>query len=82
MLQGVNKLCELDSILTEREMQVSKLIFQGYSNQAIANKLELSERTIQNYVRNTYLKLDIHSSRELPKKLYKLNYITIKDFED
>lgn len=75
-------MCELEPTLTEREVQVSKLIFQGYSNQAISNKLELSIRTVHCYIRNIFKKLDIHSSRELPKKLYKLNYITIKDFED
>lgn len=75
-------MCELEPILTERECQVSKLIFQGKSNEEIANKLELSIKTIRNHIENIYSKLDIHSARELPQKLYKLNYVSFKDFEE
>lgn len=45
--------------LSEREMQVLTLIAEGLSNQAIADKLVISERTARNHVGNILAKLQL-----------------------
>jgi NarL family two-component system response regulator LiaR len=45
--------------LTEREVEVLKLLACGLSNQAIADKLFLSERTVGNYVSSILNKLQL-----------------------
>jgi DNA-binding NarL/FixJ family response regulator len=45
--------------LTERELEILEWIAQGYSNPAIANKLSLSVKTVQNYVSNILSKLQV-----------------------
>ena len=50
--------------LTEREMQVLKLIARGMNNRDIAKELFISENTVKNHVRNILEKLQIHSRME------------------
>ncbi len=50
--------------LTEREMQVLKLIARGMNNRDIAGELYISENTVKNHVRNILEKLQIHSRME------------------
>jgi DNA-binding NarL/FixJ family response regulator len=45
--------------LTEREFEVLGLIAQGHNNLAIANKLSLSIKTVQNYVSSILTKLQV-----------------------
>jgi len=45
--------------LTDRELEILDLIAQGHNNLAIANKLSLSIKTVQNYVSNILNKLQI-----------------------
>ncbi|HET9909830.1 MAG TPA: response regulator transcription factor [Anaerolineales bacterium] len=45
--------------LTERELDILELIAQGHGNPAIANKLSLSVKTVQNYVSNILNKLQV-----------------------
>jgi DNA-binding NarL/FixJ family response regulator len=47
------------SQLTERELEILNLIAQGYNNTAIANKLSLSIKTVQNYVSSILTKLQV-----------------------
>ncbi|MBO0829368.1 MAG: response regulator transcription factor [Streptosporangiales bacterium] len=47
--------------LTEREMEVLKLVARGMSNRDIATKLTISENTVKNHVRNILDKLQLHS---------------------
>jgi DNA-binding NarL/FixJ family response regulator len=47
--------------LTEREMQVLKLVARGMSNRDIAMRLTISENTVKNHVRNILDKLQLHS---------------------
>jgi excisionase family DNA binding protein len=42
--------------LTDREMQVVKLVAQGLSNKAIANKLHIADGTVKNHLRHIFLK--------------------------
>ncbi|MDP5276099.1 helix-turn-helix transcriptional regulator [Chengkuizengella axinellae] len=60
-----NKLQE-EYHLTQREKQVLILLIKkGYNNQRIGEKLYISEKTVKNHFRSIYLKMSIHSAREL-----------------
>ncbi len=50
--------------LTDREMQVLKLVAKGMNNRDIARELFISENTVKNHVRNILEKLQIHSRME------------------
>jgi DNA-binding NarL/FixJ family response regulator len=45
--------------LTDREREVLRLIAQGHSNQAIAQRLVLSPKTVRNHVSNIFAKLQV-----------------------
>ena len=50
--------------LTERELQVLRLVAQGMANKDIAKELFISENTVKNHVRNILDKLRLHSRME------------------
>jgi len=50
--------------LTDREMEVLKLVAQGLNNRDIAKELYISENTVKNHIRNILEKLHLHSRME------------------
>ncbi|MGH8867579.1 MAG: response regulator [Actinomycetes bacterium] len=50
--------------LTEREMEVLKLVAKGLNNRDIAKQLFISENTVKNHIRNILEKLQLHSRME------------------
>lgn len=50
--------------LTEREMEVLKLVAKGRNNRDIAKELFISENTVKNHIRNILEKLHLHSRME------------------
>jgi DNA-binding NarL/FixJ family response regulator len=50
--------------LTEREMEVLKLVATGRNNREIAKQLFITENTVKNHVRNILEKLQLHSRME------------------
>jgi len=54
----------LEARLTLREQEVLRLIVQGKTNQAIANDLNISEKTVEKYIRLIFNKLDVASRVE------------------
>jgi DNA-binding NarL/FixJ family response regulator len=50
--------------LTDREMEVLKLVAKGLNNRDIAKQLFLSENTVKNHIRNIREKLQLHSRME------------------
>jgi DNA-binding NarL/FixJ family response regulator len=50
--------------LTDRELQVLKLVARGHNNRDIAKELFISENTVKNHVRNILEKLHLHSRME------------------
>jgi DNA-binding NarL/FixJ family response regulator len=48
----------LSMILSEREMQIVKLLAEGMSNKDIGVTLHLSEHTIKNYIFNIFEKVE------------------------
>jgi two-component system NarL family response regulator len=50
--------------LTDREMEVLKLVAKGLNNRDIAKELFISENTVKNHIRNILEKLQLHSRME------------------
>jgi DNA-binding NarL/FixJ family response regulator len=50
--------------LTERELEVLRLVARGLGNREIAAQLFISENTVKNHVRNILEKLQLHSRME------------------
>jgi DNA-binding NarL/FixJ family response regulator len=50
--------------LTEREREVLSLIAQGYTNQAIAEQLVISPKTVRNHISSIFSKLQVTSRLE------------------
>ena len=53
------------SPITRRELEIAQLITAGLSNRAIARKLFLSERTVDNHVQHLLNKLNFHSRTQI-----------------
>jgi DNA-binding CsgD family transcriptional regulator len=51
--------------LTDRELDIVRLVATGASNKAIARELEISPRTVTTHLSNVYKKLEIGSRAEL-----------------
>jgi DNA-binding NarL/FixJ family response regulator len=50
--------------LTERELEVLRLVARGLNNREVAKNLFISENTVKNHVRNILEKLQLHSRME------------------
>ncbi len=50
--------------LTDRERDVLQVMAEGRSNQAICQRLYLSEKTVEAYVRRVFLKLGLHQGAD------------------
>ncbi|MDB5012810.1 MAG: hypothetical protein JWQ25_1012 [Daejeonella sp.] len=60
--------CQLHN-LSDREIDVAKLMVQGLRYKSIAEKLNISDRTVSTHVQNIYLKTKVSNKIELIKKL-------------
>ena len=62
---------EADSLdaLTEREREVLALMAEGLSNNAIARRLVLTDRTVEGHVRSVLMKLDLPESGESHRRV-------------
>jgi DNA-binding NarL/FixJ family response regulator len=50
--------------LTDRELEVLRLVATGLNNRSIAKELFISENTVKNHIRNILEKLQLHSRME------------------
>jgi two-component system NarL family response regulator len=50
--------------LTDRELEVLRLVAKGLNNREVAKQLFISENTVKNHVRNILEKLQLHSRME------------------
>ncbi len=62
-----NKLRNLG--LTEREIDVLKLISEGFNNEEIAEKMFISKNTVKSHIKNIYVKLDVKNRIQAIKKI-------------
>jgi two-component system, NarL family, response regulator NreC len=63
--------------LTAREREVLKLIADGLTNQAIAEQLGLSRKTVDSHRANAMRKLDLHDVTEVVKYALRTGMITL-----
>jgi DNA-binding NarL/FixJ family response regulator len=54
----------LGSDITPRELEVLRMLAEGLSNRAIADKMSISLHTVRNYVQSLLTKLQAHSKLE------------------
>jgi DNA-binding NarL/FixJ family response regulator len=63
--------------LTPREVEVLRLVAEGHSNQAIAERLGLSRKTVDVHRTNLMRKLDLHNVTEIVKYALRHGLITL-----
>jgi DNA-binding NarL/FixJ family response regulator len=56
-------------VLTEREREVLALMAEGLTNNAIARRLVLTERTVEGHVRSVLMKLDLPASEDAHRRV-------------
>lgn len=61
--------------LSEREIEVLKLLAQGLSNKEIAKQLYLAEGTVKNYVSNVLSKLGVIDRTQAALRARELNLL-------
>src|SRR4030042_1897141 len=66
-------------LLTEREMEVLKMVTKGLSNKDIAEGLCLSVRTVQGHLANIFNKLRVSSRTEAVVHALKEGWVTLED---
>ncbi len=64
------------SVLSRREIQVLEDIKEGMKNPEIAEKLELSTKTVENHVRNILLKLAVKNRTQAVVQALRRSIIT------
>lgn len=66
---------QTSGLLSSRETECAQLVLLGYSYKHIANKLNLSARTVEFYVQNMKEKLNCANKQQLIDKLLQLGYL-------
>ena len=79
MLVQEVRLPESPESLTEREIDVLRLIAQGYSNREIADELILGEKTIKTHVSNILSKLHLTSRTQAALYAVGMGLVSIKE---
>ena len=68
--------------LTPREQEVMRFLAEGLSSKAVAEKLFISPKTVENHRANIMNKLDLHSTIELVRYAAKLGLIDVDLWKD
>jgi len=76
-ISGEPKEKEPTEVLSEREMDVLRLVTKGLSNKDIAEELCLSIRTVQGHLGNIFNKLQVGSRTEAVVRALKEGWVTI-----
>jgi DNA-binding NarL/FixJ family response regulator len=64
-----------DRELEDRELEVLKLVASGLTNRRIAQKLNISEKTVARHVSNIFTKLDLYSRTAAAAYAYNHNLV-------
>ncbi|MGD2205963.1 MAG: response regulator transcription factor [Anaerolineae bacterium] len=64
--------------LTDREIEVLRLVAKGMTNKAVGQQLGISDRTVQGHLANIYGKLHVNSRTEAVTKALKQGWIVIE----
>jgi NarL family two-component system response regulator LiaR len=73
---------DLEKVLGERELEVLRLASKGIGNQEIADRLNLSLRTIEAHMRHIFIKLQVGSRTEAVFYALKQKWISIDDIPE
>ncbi len=65
--------------LTDRELDVLRLVAKGMTNQAIGAQLDISDRTVQGHLANVYAKLGVGTRTEAVLRAVKLGWLTLDE---
>jgi NarL family two-component system response regulator LiaR len=66
-------------ILTEREVELLRLVAKGHSSKEIATSLTLSEHTVRSHLRNIFNKLRVESRTEAVVAGLKTGFLVLED---
>ena len=66
-----------NSILTKREREVFELLMQNNNTNEIANKLNISDKTVRNHISNAMQKLGVKGRAGAVIELLRLGEITL-----
>ncbi len=66
-----------NSILTSREKEVFNLLIMNYTTKDIANKLEISEKTVRNHISNAIQKIGVKGRAAAVVELLRLGEISL-----
>ena len=61
---------EYKSKLSEKELEIIKLLEKGLTNKSISSECNISENTVKFHLKNIFKKLNVHNRVEA---IYKLN---------
>lgn len=64
---------KFNSHISDAEMRVMRMIYDGCNNEEIADKLYLSPHTVKNHIKSVYIKLGIHEKSEFIQYAHKNN---------
>ena len=64
--------------LTAREQEIMALLAEGQSVREIAERLHISQKTVENHRSNIYSKLEIHNSIELVRYAVRLGIVDVE----
>ncbi|CAM5468418.1 response regulator transcription factor [Leifsonia shinshuensis] len=64
-----------DGVLTERELEVIRMIAQAYTNREISTRLNITEGTVKRHTTNIYAKLGATSRIDAVRKVVRLNLL-------
>lgn len=73
---------DVPAVLTEREMEILNLIAREYTSEEIANKLFISERTVETHRRNIFTKTKTKSIVGLIKYAIRFGLISYTDADN
>ena len=69
------------STLTLREQEIAVLLAKSFSTKQVADKLCISQKTVENHRSNIYRKLDIHSTLELVLYATKIGLVDLDEWK-
>jgi LuxR family transcriptional regulator of spore coat protein len=65
------------NFLTSREREIFELLVKNYDTEEIADRLDISSKTVRNHISNVIQKLDVKGRSQAILELIKMKEITL-----